>query len=138
MNENDDLNGPAAGRASSTIRTWRLFGWGAALVLLLAPLIAMQFTEEVQWKPGDFLIFGALLATAGGLLEWLLRLRTGRPWRVAAGLAVLAGFVLVWAQGAVGLVGDGDNAASLAILAGAAVAIAGGLYALSRRTAEPQ
>ena len=30
-------------------------------VLLLVPLVAMQFTRQVDWGPGDFLAAGALL-----------------------------------------------------------------------------
>jgi hypothetical protein len=133
MSDDGKQNSPAMpGRVSRT-GTWRLLGWSGALLLLLTPLVAMQFTEEVQWTTGDFLFFGALLATAGLLLEWLLRLRADRAWRLAAGFTVLAGFVLIWAQGAVGLVGEGNNAASLAILVGAGIVFAVGLVAFFGR-----
>lgn len=28
---------------------WRIVGWGTAAALLLLPLVAMQFTSEVNW-----------------------------------------------------------------------------------------
>ena len=137
MSDNTRPDGPATRHRPAPGRTWRLLGWSFALLLLLTPLVAMRFTEEVRWTTGDFLVFGALLATAGLLLEGLLRLSADRAWRLAAGLAVLAGFGLLWAQGAVGLVGDGNNVASVAILAGAGIVIAGGLYVFGRRKVRP-
>ena len=35
--------------------------WGGAAALLLLPLVAMQFTEEVQWTWHDFVIMGVML-----------------------------------------------------------------------------
>jgi hypothetical protein len=137
MNDDVEQKEPVINGRTSPSRTWRLLGWSIALLLLLTPLVAMRFTEEVRWTIGDFLVFGAMLATAGMLLEWLFRLRADRAWRLAAALAVLAGFGLLWAQGAVGLVGNGNNTASLAILAGAGIALAGGLYVFGRRKARP-
>jgi hypothetical protein len=44
-------------------------GWSATGLLLLLPLVAMQFTEEVDWGVGDFVIFGSLLVAAGVTFE---------------------------------------------------------------------
>ncbi|MBT8281696.1 MAG: hypothetical protein KJO16_08970, partial [Muriicola sp.] len=45
---------------------------GAASVLLI-PLIAMQFTSEVNWTAGDFLVAGILLLSTAFLLEFSWR-----------------------------------------------------------------
>lgn len=80
----------------------RIVGWGLAACLLLTPLIAMQFTREVAWGPGDFVVAAGLLGGAGVGLELAARLR--RPLhRVAVGLAVVAVALLVWAELAVGI-----------------------------------
>ena len=42
---------------------WRIVGWGTAAIMLFLPLIAMQFTDEVNWDVSDFIIFGAMLVT---------------------------------------------------------------------------
>ena len=34
---------------------WRVALWGTVAALLTLPAVAMQFTHEVQWGPGDFL-----------------------------------------------------------------------------------
>ena len=72
-------------------------------VLLLIPLVAMQFTTEVQWSPGDFAAAGALLFFAGisyVAAAQFVRTRSGRLLALVAVLAVLG---LVWAELAVGL-----------------------------------
>jgi hypothetical protein len=40
-----------------------------AVLLLLLPLVAMQFTDEVAWDETDFLVFGAMLFSACGSLR---------------------------------------------------------------------
>jgi len=40
---------------------WRIAAWAAAALLLLLPLVAMQFTDEVVWDVADFAFAGALL-----------------------------------------------------------------------------
>ena len=44
-----------------------------ATILLLIPLVAMQFTEEVNWTLADFLVAGVLLYGTGLLCELILR-----------------------------------------------------------------
>ena len=52
---------------------WRIARWSLAALILLLPLLAMQFTTEVAWDFADFMIFGALLAGAGGAYELAMR-----------------------------------------------------------------
>ena len=49
-------------------RLWRVALWGSVVAILIAPLVAMQFTGEVHWTPFDFAVAAALLgATAPAL-----------------------------------------------------------------------
>lgn len=76
-----------------------------ALVLLLlsVPLVAMQFTNEVQWSFFDFVIMGALL-TATGLICSVIWYRVkSQPRRIMLVLGVLFVFLLIWAELAVGI-----------------------------------
>ena len=94
---------PSAGRA----RRWRAVAWGSAALLLLLPLIAMQFTDEVAWTVADFAVFGAMLVGVGGTCELTLRTTANRAYRAAVGVALVAAFMLVWVNGAVGIIGNG-------------------------------
>jgi len=84
---------------------WRWIGWSAAAGLLLLPAVAMQLTDEVAWDGTDFLVFGAMLLIAGLGIELCVRIAGGRLYRAAAVAAIMAAFVLVWLQLAVGIVG---------------------------------
>ncbi len=108
---------------------WRLAAWAAAALLLLLPLVAMQFTDEVNWDVADFAIFGALLFGAGVTYELAAR-TTGNPaYRAAAGVALAAAFLLVWVNGAVGIIGSEDNDANLMYFGVLAVGVVGVLLA---------
>lgn len=84
-------------------RQWRIAVLGGAGLLLLAPLIAMQVTDEVAWTGSDFGLFGAMLLVACAALELAVRLLRNPLWRGVAVVAIIAAFLLVWAEGAVGL-----------------------------------
>ena len=92
---------------------WRIAAWSAAVFMLLLPLVAMQFTDEVVWDVADFAIFGALLLGAGVTYELAARMTGNTTYRFAVGLALAAAFILVWVNGAVGIIGSEDNDANL-------------------------
>lgn len=75
----------------------------ATALLLLVPAVAMQFTSEVSWGPGDFIVAGVLLFGAGALTVLGLRHVTGIGQRVAVIGGIAFGLALVWAELAVGL-----------------------------------
>lgn len=77
----------------------------SALSLLLIPLVAMQFTNEVDWSPLDFLVMGILLAVTSLSIEMILRFVKKTPYRIAFGLGILLLFLLIWAELAVGIFG---------------------------------
>ncbi len=77
----------------------------SAAGLLLIPFIAMQFTAEVNWSLFDFLVMGTLLLVTGLGIELVLRKVKTVKNRVFLLLAVLALFLLVWAELAVGVFG---------------------------------
>lgn len=72
-------------------------------LLLLVPLIAMQFTDEVAWSPRDYIVAGALLSGAGVLMVLGLRQVKNPVGRLAVVGGVGATLLAVWAQLAVGL-----------------------------------
>lgn len=86
-----------------TTSNWRLIGWGGAAALLALPAVAMQFTREVNWTGSDFLVFGAMLLVAGGGIELATRARLGSGGKLIAIAGVIAAFLLVWVELAVGI-----------------------------------
>lgn len=92
---------------------WRGLMWGGATLLLFAPLVAMQFTREVQWTGGDFLIFGIMLALVCGALEIAFRVGRSNAYLAATAVAVGTAFLIIWANLAVGIVGNEDNPINL-------------------------
>ena len=88
---------PAAGN-------WRWFLRGSLAALLLLPLLAMQFTDEVNWSLGDFVIMAVMLGLLDAAIELAARSPYHRYLRTALILAAIGAFLLIWLQGAVGLV----------------------------------
>jgi hypothetical protein len=84
----------------------RLIGILLAIALLLfIPLIAMQFTTEVDWSPFDFAIMGTLLLGTGLLCELVLRnVKTIQNRLLICGTLLIV-FFLIWAELAVGIFG---------------------------------
>jgi hypothetical protein len=76
-----------------------------AAALLLTPLIAMQFTNEVDWKAFDFIIMGFLLFGTGLLCELVLRKVPKTTNRVIICGLIVGLFLLTWAELAVGVFG---------------------------------
>ena len=77
-----------------------------AAALLSMPLIAMQFTTDVDWTASDFIIMGILLLGTGLLCEFVLRKFKKTSQRIIICGAVLLAFALIWAELAVGIFGS--------------------------------
>ena len=93
---NTKVSDPSVPRAATRV---------AALtaILLLLPLLAMQFSAEPNWAPGDFVAAGVLLFGAG--MAYVMGTRSARTIRhkVVVGALVFAVLAVVWAELAVGL-----------------------------------
>lgn len=77
----------------------------AVALLLLIPFIAMQFTNEVNWGPFDFVVAGVLLLGTGLVCELVLRMVKNTGYRIVVLGAILLALFLVWAELAVGIFG---------------------------------
>ncbi|MBZ9631223.1 hypothetical protein LB465_10575 [Salegentibacter sp. LM13S] len=75
-------------------------------MLLLIPLIAMQFSNEVVWTASDFIIMGILLLVTGLGINLVLRKVSSSKNRLIIGGIVLAVFFVIWAELAVGIFGS--------------------------------
>lgn len=79
--------------------------FGVILFLLLIPLIAMQFSDEVNWTITDFFVMGILLSGIGLLIELPLRTVKAKKYRIIISGLLIVLFLLVWAELAVGIFG---------------------------------
>lgn len=93
--------------------------------ILLVPFLAMQFTDQVAWKVGDFLIMGVLIFGTGISFVLVTRVASHFLYWLAFGLALGTTFLLVWANLAVGLIGSGPNLGNLMYIGVIAIAIIG-------------
>ncbi len=92
---NEDLN--------QLWKALRIMGWSAVALIMLAPAVAMQFTDEVNWTTSDFVFAGVLLiggATVIEVVAWKVR---NPVVRIGFALFVVAVVALVWIEGAVGI-----------------------------------
>ena len=107
--------------------------WGGATLLLLLPAVAMRFrVAGLDWSAMDFIVFGAMLATACGLYELATRISGDAWYSAGAGIAVATGFLTVWANLAVGMIGDEGGRANLVFAGVLCIAIVGALLAKLR------
>ena len=92
-------------------------------LILLAPLVAMQITDEVNWSPADFVFAGVLLGGTGLLLELAARRPRNIAYRAVAAAIGVAAIV----------VGEADDAPGLVLFGGLLIV---GTVALALRTAQ--
>lgn len=108
----------------------RLSIWaGIVALVLLIPLIAMQFTSEVNWDFSDFAIMGAILFGLGFAYELITNRSVNTMYRTAFGVGLLGAFLLFWVNGAVGIIGNEGQAANLLYGAVFVVGLVGALIA---------
>lgn len=105
---------------------WRPIGWGAGALFLLWPLAA-----GAPWSAGDFVFAGAMIAIVGGGIELAVR-RGNAAYALAAGLALGAALLSAWIPGAVGIIGNEDDAANILYPAVVLLALLGAMVSLFR------
>lgn len=103
---------------------WRMFGWGTAALLLLLPLVA-----NAPWTASDFVVAGVLLGSVGLGFELVVRKSGSLAFRFGAALAILAAFLTIWVNGAVGMIGSEDNPYNLLFGGVLAIALIGAIVA---------
>ena len=108
---------------------WRILAWSAAAGLILLPLVAMRFTTEVNWSPADFVFAIVMIGGVGLLFDLAVRLSSSIAYRGGVALALLAMFLLIWVNLAVGIIGSEDDPANLIFAAVPTVTVGGAIIA---------
>lgn len=86
----------------------------------------------MNWDLFDFAVAAVLLAGVGITYAITVRLTGNTAYRSAVGVALAAAFLMVWVNGAVGIIGDEGNSANLMFGGVLMVAVAGVLIARFR------
>jgi hypothetical protein len=85
----------------------RLVVWVIIVALiLLVPLVAMQFTDEVNWTRSDFVVAGVLLFGSALIYELATKNMSKPENRLAIGIVVAVVLLWLWAELAVGVFTD--------------------------------
>jgi len=96
-------------------------------------MLAWQHGEkqehQVNWDLADFVVFGTLLAGVGITFALAARKTNNTAYRSAIGVALAAAFILVWVNGAVGIIGNANNDANMMYIGVLAVGIIGAIIA---------
>jgi len=134
-NKGNDMNIYDGQPTTARKHIWRIIGWGGAVALVLTPLLAMQFTREVNWDQNDFIFAAVIFGIVGGLIELTVRGSSNWYFRSGAIFAVIAGFMLIWCNLAVGMIGNEDNPVNLWFGAVLLIAICGAILSRFHRGA---
>ena len=93
--------------------------------LLIIPLSAMLFTNEVNWTASDFFAAWIMLSIAGLAYRSMTRRMERIEYKAAAAIAAAASLFLLWSNLAVGIIGNEDNPANWLYIIVLAVEIIG-------------
>lgn len=90
------MTGSSKGAGAGTWNVWRIARWTAALALLVAPLLMMQFNKDWHWTIGSFLVAGTIIGGVGLVYELAERASESRAYRAGVAVALIASLLLVW------------------------------------------
>lgn len=97
----------------------RSIAWMGAVLILLFPLVAMPFTNEVHWTGSDFVFAAFLLFIPLGIYELVTRKPVSSAYRAGVGVALGAAVLLLWINGAVGITdSEADSWYALVLIIG--------------------
>jgi hypothetical protein len=115
--ENKAMNENTENSSGRRMSLWRVVAWGAAAFILLLPMVAMQFTDEVNWTASDFVFAGVLLFGSLGAYELAARRTDNATYQFGVGMAITAAFLLTWINAAVGITDSPADGMYLGVVA---------------------
>jgi hypothetical protein len=93
------MTAQALGQKTFADTAWsilRPLGWLCIAGILIAPAVAMRFTDEVQWTQSDFVVAGIVLIGAGAVVEMFALMFRNPVARIAFGLFMVILVGLAW------------------------------------------
>ena len=86
----------------------------------------------MNWDILDFAVFFGLLVAVALAFRFAMRRSSQRTYRIGMGVALAAAFILVWVNGAVGIIGNENNGANMLFFGVLAVGVVGAVIARFR------
>ena len=83
----------------------------------------------MDWDVIDFTVFGAMLVSVGVIYTLARRSTANMAYRFAVAVALAAAFILIWVNGAVGIIGDESNDANMMYFGVLGIGIIGAVIA---------
>ena len=83
----------------------------------------------MNWSIFDFAFFGAMILGVSVVYALAKRTANNRTYRFAIGVALAAAFLLVWINGAVGIIGNENNDANMMFFGVLLVGVVGAIIA---------
>lgn len=80
--------------------------------ILFIPFIAMQFSNEVNWSFFDFIFAGVFIFGIASIYKLLTRKKENIIYRIATGVFLISILMIIWINGAVGILGTESNPAN--------------------------
>ncbi len=113
ISSREDLERKTMQRIQNSIRRQMAYVAITTASILMVPLVAMQITEEVNWTPFDFIVMGVLLSGTGLAFVLISRMSERLSYKAAVLIAAVTGFLIIWINLAVGIIGPEDHPANL-------------------------
>lgn len=112
--------------SDATIDRPRPFPWRLAWLIIPAILL-LPWLGNWPWTRSDYVVMGLMLGSVGLGIEFLVRQSGSTAYRLGAVMAVIAAFLTVWVNLAVGMIGSEDNPYNLLFFAVLLAAALGGI-----------
>ena len=97
----------------SSLPVWRMLLWAGGLLALATPWLLMRFTGRGAWTAFDFVVFGVMVGVVCAGFELAMHMSNRWTYRLAAFMTVIGGFLMVWANLAVGIIGNEEDPRNL-------------------------
>jgi hypothetical protein len=90
------MTGSSEQANAGTWNVWRISRWSAVVILLLIPLVMMQFIDDWHWGPGGFVLAGIVFGGPVLLYEVAASNSMSSAYGIGAAVALATSFLTMW------------------------------------------
>jgi hypothetical protein len=111
---------------------WRLAAWAGAAVLVVVPVVVWWYAAPFDLDPGHGVMAALVTVLSGLAYETAVRLPARLALAGGIALSLAGAMLMLWANGAVGILGSEDDPVNRIFLWPVGLALAGALAAAMR------